>query len=80
MEYLGCNLREFKEHIESTFSEGMTFGNYGLRKTDWQIDHKIPIKYGNPTFEETIQRLHYTNTRACWVVDNAAKGNRYITE
>ena len=25
------------------------------------IDHKIPIKYGNPTLEEVIKRLHYTN-------------------
>jgi len=25
------------------------------------IDHKIPVTYLNPTIEEAIKRLHYTN-------------------
>jgi len=74
IDYLGCGIDNFKEHIESTFQEGMTWDNYG----DWHIDHITPIAYGNPTLEQVKERLHYTNTQALWAEDNIAKGNRYI--
>jgi len=75
IEYLGCNIEEFRKHIEDQFIEGMSWDNYGV---DWQIDHIIPIKYGNPSLDDVIQRLHYTNTQPLWSSENAAKGNRYI--
>ena len=74
IEYLGCTIDEFKEHIEKQFIEGMTWENHG----EWHIDHIIPIKYENPTLEETIERLHWTNTQPLWATENIAKGNRYI--
>jgi hypothetical protein len=74
LEYLGCTAKYFKKHIEKSFVEGMSWENYG----DWEIDHIIPIKYENPTIEEVIERLHWTNTQALWRADNIAKGNRYI--
>jgi len=58
MEYVGCTIEEFKAHIEAQFKEGMSWDNHGK----WHIDHIIPLKYNNPTIEETIERLHYTNT------------------
>jgi hypothetical protein len=74
IEYLGCSIQHFKEHIEKQFTEGMTWDNYG----EWHIDHIIPLKYENPTIEETIERLHWENTQPLWATDNKAKGNRYI--
>jgi len=74
IEYLGCSIQHFKEHIEKQFTKGMTWDNYG----EWQIDHIIPLKYENPTIEETIERLHWENTQPLWATDNIAKGNRYI--
>lgn len=74
IEYLGCTIEEFKEHITKQFKEGMDWNNYG----EWEIDHIIPIKYNEPTLEEVIERLHYTNTQPLWKPENAAKGNRYI--
>ena len=74
IEYLGCSIQHFKEHIEKQFVEGMTWDNYG----EWHIDHIIPLKYENPTLEETIERLHWENTQPLWATDNIAKGNRYI--
>jgi len=74
IEYLGCSIQHFREHIEKQFVEGMTWDNYG----EWQIDHIIPLKYENPTLEETIERLHWENTQPLWATDNIAKGNRYI--
>jgi hypothetical protein len=56
----------------------MTWENHG----EWQIDHIIPLRYEQdgvkPTLEDTIDRLHYTNTQPLWAADNIAKGNRYI--
>jgi hypothetical protein len=74
IEYLGCTIQEFKEHIENQFIEGMTWENHG----EWHIDHIIPIKYQNPTLEEVIERLHWKNTQPLWAADNIAKGNRFI--
>ena len=74
MEYIACTIEEFKNHIESKFTEGMTWENQGK----WHIDHIIPLKYNNPTLEETIERLHWTNTQPLWGSENISKGNRYI--
>ena len=74
IEYLGCSIQHFREHIEKQFVEGMSWDNYG----EWHIDHIIPLKYDNPTLEETIERLHWENTQPLWATDNIAKGNRYI--
>jgi len=74
IEYLGCSIQNFKEHIEKQFTEGMTWDNHG----EWHIDHIIPLKYENPTIEEMIERLHWENTQPLWATDNKAKGNRYI--
>ena len=74
IQYLGCQIDEFKKHIEEQFTEGMTWGNYGK----WHIDHITPIKYDNPTFEEVCERLHYKNTQPMWASENISKGNRYV--
>ena len=53
----------------------MSWENYG---SEWHIDHIVPLKYDNPTLEQTIERLHYTNTQPLWATENISKGNRYI--
>ena len=79
LEYLGCSIGIFKQHIDSQFKEGMTWENHG----EWHIDHKIPLKYKqdgiSPTIEEVAKRLHYTNTQPLWASENISKGNRYIS-
>lgn len=74
IKYLDCSIKEFKKHIESKFKEGMNWDNYG----DWHIDHIIPLKYDNPTVNQTKERLHWTNTQPLWAIENIAKGNRFI--
>lgn len=54
----------------------MTWDNYGKY---WEIDHKIPIQWGNPTIEQVARRLHYTNTQPLSKKENLEKGNRYVT-
>ena len=73
-EYLGCTSEEFRKHIEEQFRDGMTWENYG----EWHIDHITPLKYGEPTFEEVVERLHYKNTQPLWARENISKGNRFI--
>lgn len=73
-EYLGCDGNELREHIEKQFKEGMNWDNYG----EWHVDHIIPIKYNNPSMEEIIERLHFTNTQPLWSSDNVKKSNKFI--
>ena len=80
-EYLGCDIQMLRQHIESQFTEGMSWKNYG---SEWHIDHKVPLKYQQngqpPTLEEVAERLHYTNTQPMWASENISKGNRFISE
>jgi len=73
IEYLGCDIETFRQHIESKFEEGMSWDNYG----DWEIDHIIPIKFNDPTLKQVIARLHYSNTQPLWKEDNNKKLNNY---
>ena len=78
IKYIGCSVEKLKEHLEKQFKEGMTWENHGK----WHIDHIIPVKYKEngqePTLEEVIKRLHYTNLQPLWAEENMSKGNRYI--
>jgi hypothetical protein len=82
MDYLGCTPEEFRVHIASTFTEGMTMENHGTGVDRWAIDHRIALMYRDPltndkpSKEEIIKRLHYTNTQAMWSIENSRKGNR----
>jgi hypothetical protein len=77
--YLGCTIVEFKKHIESKWEEGMSWENHGQGEGTWQIDHIVPVKYGdNVTLEEYKKRLHWTNTQPLWTSQNLSKGNRFI--
>lgn len=34
--------------------------------------------YEKYTFDDTVNRLHYTNTQPMWAWQNQSKGNNYI--
>lgn len=82
LEYLGCDIPTFKEHIEKSFKENMSWENYGFGDDKWNIDHIIPILYKQdniePSIEEVGKRLHYLNTQAMWQPENFSKGNSFI--
>lgn len=69
---LGCSIEEFKKYIESKFTEGMSFKNYGK----WHLDHIKPISLAT-TEEEVIELNHYTNFQPLWAIDNFKKGAKY---
>lgn len=66
---LGCSWEEAKTHIESLFTEGMSWNNYG----SWHIDHIVPIASAT-TLEEAQALNHISNLQPLWAKDNLTKG------
>ena len=88
MEYLCCTVSEYRKYIQEQLDnqvvpegrEPMTWENQG---SVWHIDHIIPLTYKeNPddivTLEDTIKRLHFSNTQIMYADLNISKGNRFI--
>ena len=69
----GCTAEELKAYLESLFTEGMSWENYG--KYGWHIDHIRPVS--SFKFEEWEQINHYSNLQPLWAEDNLKKGNKY---
>ena len=63
----GCTAEELKTYLESLFTEGMTWENYG----EWHVDHIRPVC--SFSAEEWEQINHYTNLQPLWAEDNYAK-------
>jgi hypothetical protein len=73
------NWEEFKQHIESQFSDGMTWENYGKGKNNetWHVDHIIPLSSAL-TEDEVYKLNHYTNLKPMWCSDNIRKSNKLL--
>jgi hypothetical protein len=74
---IGCSTKQLAKHLESQFTRGMTWKNYGER---WHVDHILPCA----TFDHTNQRQveqcwHWTNLRPLDAKKNIDKGDA-ITE
>ena len=70
---LGCTYGELYTHIESLFTEGMTWDN----RRKWHIDHIIPLASATNE-EELIKLCHYTNLQPLWAIDNLKKGAKVL--
>ena len=74
---LGAEYSVVIAHLESLFTERMSWDNYG-RCVDgdcdnfWHIDHKIPLNTAS-TKEEMEELCHYTNLQPLWAIDNLRK-------
>lgn len=67
----GCSVRELVAHIESQFTDGMSWENKGK----WQIDHIIPCSAFDLTDTEQQKiAFHYLNLRPVWSSVNQRKG------
>lgn len=69
---LGCSMEEFRIYIESKFTSGMNFENYGK----WHLDHIKPLALAESK-EDVILLNHYTNFQPLWAADNISKGAKY---
>jgi hypothetical protein len=73
-EWIGCTKEEFVKHLESQWSIGMNWSNYGNKKGCWSVDHKIPISSAKSK-EDIIKLSHFSNLQPLWVEDNIRKSN-----
>lgn len=74
---LGCSIEEFKLYLESKFTEGMSWDNWGSGDKKWNIDHIIPLSSVDLTDRNELLRVcHYTNMQPLWHKDNIRKSNK----
>jgi len=72
---LDCTYAELRENLESKFTKGMSWANYGRGKGKWNIDHIKPCSAFDLTKEEEQQKcFHWTNLQPLWMEDNVRKG------
>jgi hypothetical protein len=72
---LGCTIDYFKEYLESQFTEGMSWENYG--KGGWHLDHIIPCSYfdfSDPYCQKVC--FHFLNLQPLWEKENLKKSNK----
>lgn len=73
-EVLGCSYDEAKQHIESLFTEGMSWENHG----EWHIDHIKPIaSIDTNNLEEVLLVNRIENLQPLWAKDNLSKQAKY---
>ena len=70
---VGCSPEFLKEHLESQFTDGMSWDN----RSEWHIDHIIPLSSAK-TEDELYKLCHYTNLQPLWAEDNLKKSNKII--
>ena len=70
---IGCDSILLRAWLESKFSLGMTWGNYG----EWHVDHEIPCAEFDLRVASQQQRaFHYSNLQPLWGPDNMSKGDK----
>lgn len=68
--WVGCDFPTLIEHLESKFTKGMKWNNYGK----WEVDHIFPVSKANLKIKREIKKvLHYTNLQPLWAEDNRRK-------
>lgn len=75
IDYLGCDIEFLKGHLESQFTDGMSWENKGFY--GWHIDHIIPLSSAK-TEDEVYKLFHYTNLQPLWCKDNMVKGSKVL--
>ena len=70
---IGCSIDFLKNHLESNFTVGMSFSNYGK----WHLDHIKPCaSFDLSKLSEQRKCFHYTNLQPLWANDNISKGKK----
>ena len=73
-EMLGCSIEKARHHIESQFTEGMSWSNAG----EWHFDHRRPVSSFDLSKSEQIRMcFHYTNLQPLWALENLSKGGDF---
>jgi len=74
LDLLGMTVPEFKKYLESLWSPGMSWSNWGNGENCWNIDHIKPIAQFNlENYEEQKICFHFSNLRPLWWSENNSK-------
>lgn len=75
---IGCTVSALRIHIESQFTEQMTWANYG---SVWHVDHRLPLSLFNLT-DAKQQRIafHFENLRPLLAAENIKKSDRVTVD
>ena len=76
---VGWTVKEGRAHLESLFTEGMTWENYGGGKYEWSLDHIIAVSKWDITSakcQELKDCWALDNLQPLWHVRNMEKGNK----
>jgi hypothetical protein len=72
---LGCSIQEFKKHLESQFSPGMTWKNRGI--DGWHIDHIWPLSaFDLSDPQQLAVACNYKNMQPLWEAENLKKKDK----
>jgi hypothetical protein len=72
-ELLGCSVEFLKKHLESQFTKGMTWDNYG----EWHVDHiKQCCTFDLSKLTQQEKCFNYKNLRPLWAKDNLERPKR----
>ena len=75
---LDCDSNTFIKHIESQFTEGMNWDNYGK---EWEYDHIKPLaSFDFSNADEVKEAFNYTNVRPFNIKENRSKGSTWNGE
>jgi hypothetical protein len=78
LKYLGCSLKEYKQHLEKQFKSDMNWDNHGVI---WEVDHIYPCSKFDLTIEENIYKcFNYTNTQPLYKSENRSKKDKIIDD
>jgi hypothetical protein len=83
---IGCTVTHLKAHLESKFTEGMTWENYGTSpdgsfRDAWHIDHIVPCAAFDLTDNaELLACFNWRNLQPLWAADNIKKKDETSAE
>ena len=76
-EYLSYTQTELRQHLESLFTEGMSWDNWA--KDGWHIDHIYPqskLPYDSMIHHNFQKAWELENLQPMWALENISKGNK----
>lgn len=76
-DFIGCSTAFLRKHLESQFTKGMRWNNYG---TMWQVDHILPVASFDHNDDDQARKCwHYSNLRPLCAIENGRKSDSIIT-
>lgn len=74
---IGCSTAMLRSHLESQFTRGIRWSNYG---TKWHVDHILPVASFDHNDADQVRRCwHYSNLRPLCAIANGLKSDSIIT-